>query len=286
MPITNKNNLPNFLVKSVEFWSQHHDSQADYSATQLLSPPRIIALSKQYSDQIEEDASDRIFSLLGSATHKVIESAIEFDPDENLVSEKRMFATLDGVTISGQCDVYDIAEKTIYDLKTASVWEIIFGVREEREQQLNIYAWLGVQEGWEVDNIAAAFILRDWSKTKAMTEPNYPKSQVVVYPIPRWTGEQVEDFLRKRIRLHEAAKTSLPYCTPEEQWVRPTKYAVVSRGRKSAHRLADSHQEAQAWMNKNRKGDSIEERIGEAIRCESYCAVQPFCTQYSAMKGR
>ena len=194
-----------------------------------------------------------------------------------------MFGEIDGITFSGQCDVYDKSSKTIYDLKTASVWEIINGIREEREMQLNCYAYLGRQEGWEVDNIAAVFILRDWSKMKATTEQNYPKSQVLVHSLRMWSKEEAEAFLRKRIALHEAAKVTLPYCTPEEQWRRPDKYAVMARGRKSALRLLDSSQEAQRWMSSNKKGDSITHRPGGAVRCESYCAVNVFCTQFQSM---
>jgi hypothetical protein len=282
--ITNKENLPKFLVQSIEYWGKSHDSQADYSATELLDPPRIVALRRKFRDQIEEDASDRIWSLLGSATHKVVESAIEEDGGETLVSEHRMFAELDGVTISGQADVYDRETKTIYDLKTASVWEIINGVRIEREQQLNIYGWLGRQENWEVEHVAAVFILRDWSKTKALNEQNYPASQVVEYKIRMWTDERVEEFLRSRIQMHEQAKEQLPFCTQEDKWTRPTKFAVMGNGRKSAFRLLDSMQDAQAWMRSNKKGNTVVERPGEDVRCESYCSVQPFCSQYKASK--
>ena len=74
--ITNKENLPKFLVQSIEYWGKSHDSQADYSATELLDPPRIVALRRKFREQIEEDASDRIWSLLGSATHKVVELSL------------------------------------------------------------------------------------------------------------------------------------------------------------------------------------------------------------------
>ena len=283
MKLTNNDNIPSFMVKAVEYWSTQHKSEATYSVTELLDAPRRSQLMSQHADEVQEDVSSRIWSLLGSATHKVIESALDADDDDSLVSEKRMFGEIDGVTFSGQCDVYDKSSKTIYDLKTASVWEIINGIREEREMQLNCYAYLGRQEGWEVDNIAAVFILRDWSKMKATTEQNYPKSQVLVHSLRMWSKEEAEAFLRKRIALHEAAKVTLPYCTPEEQWRRPDKFAVMANGRKSALRVLDSAQEAQRWMATNKKGNSIVQRTGGAVRCESYCAVNTFCTQFQSM---
>jgi len=261
MKLTNKQGLPLIIQKAVAYWAGHHDAQADYSVT------------------------ERGWSLLGSSVHKVVEAAFEADEDDSLIVEHRMFGELDGVTFSGQCDTYDKSTNTIYDLKTASVWEIINGVREEREQQLNCYAYLGRNaEKWPVDNIAAIFILRDWSKNKAMREPDYPQSQMFVYPLRMWTDNEAEEFIRWRIKVHEGAKADLPYCTPDEQWVRPTKYAVMSAGQKKAHRLLDSAQEAQNWITNNRKGTFVVERPGEAVRCEDYCSVMPLCSQYTARK--
>jgi hypothetical protein len=285
MKLTNKLGLPLIIEKAVEYWAGHHDAQADYSVTELLDTPRRIALMRRHADEISEDVSERGWSLLGSSVHKVVEAAFEADEDDRLVVEHRMFGELDGVTFSGQCDTYDKSTNTIYDLKTASVWEIINGVREEREQQLNCYAYLGRNaEKWPVDNIAAIFILRDWSKKKAEREPDYPQSQMFVYPLRMWTDNEAEEFIRWRIKVHEGAKVDLPYCTPDEQWVRPTEYAVMSAGRKSAHRLLDSAQEAQAWITTNRKGTFVVERPGEAVRCEDYCSVMPLCSQYAARK--
>jgi hypothetical protein len=242
-------------------------------------------LLRKYDENISEDVSERGWSLLGSSVHKVVEAAFEAEEDDRLVVEHRMFGELDGVKFSGQCDTYDKSTNTIYDLKTASVWEIVNGVREEREQQLNCYAYLGRNaEKWPVDNIAAIFILRDWSKVKAATEPDYPQNQMFVYPLRMWTDNEAEEFIRWRIQVHEGAKADLPYCTPEEQWLRPAKYAVMGTNRKSAYRLLDSAQEAQAWITKNKKGNFVEERPGKAVRCEDYCAVKPFCSQYGAMK--
>lgn len=282
MKITNTKKLPSFLVKAAEFWAQHHDSQAEYSVTELLDAPRRVALMSQHADQLTEDVSDRMWSLLGSSVHKVIEAALEADDDDTLISEHRMFAEIDGIRISGQCDVYDSSSNQLYDLKTASVWEIINGVREEREQQLNCYAYLGRREGWKVDGIAAVFILRDWSKNKAL-EHDYPADQAFVYPLKMWDDAVTEQFLRDRIRVHEDAKVKLPYCTPEEQWRREDKFAVRVSSAKKALRVKDSMAEAHQWMAEQGKGEFVEVRPGKAVRCEDYCSVRDYCTQYGAM---
>lgn len=280
--LTNRLNLPNFYVKAVEYWSKHHDSQADYSVTELLDTPRRVALLRQHRDEVTEDVAERTWSLLGSAAHKVIESANEEDNGDTLVSEYRMFAEVDGVRISGQCDIYDKTNNTIYDLKTASAWEVVHGVKKERELQLNCYAYLGRREGWQVDGIAAVFLLRDWSQTEAWRNHDYPQQQVVVAPLRLWEDEYAEAFIKERISLHEAAKKSLPYCTAEEQWRKLDVWAVHSEGRKSAHRLLDSEEAANTYAE-TVKGGFVVHRPGEATRCERYCSVNKFCTQYEAM---
>ena len=246
--ITNNSNLPEFIYQSVLYWSKHHDSGADYSITQLLNPPRIAELQRLHGDEIVEDATDRIWSLLGSATHKVIESAIEEDT-ESFISERRFFAELSGISLSGQVDVYDKKTKTVYDLKTTSIWEPIFekgGVRRERTEQLNSYAWLARQEGLEVERAAAVLIFRDWSPNppahvRGQNKEYYPKEHVREHHVNMWSDEDAEAFLRKRIYLREQAKEQLPFCTTEERW------------------------------NNN-------------VRCQRYCNVMPFCTQYQVIK--
>ena len=74
----------------------------------------------------------------------------------------------------------------------------------------------------------------------------------------------------------------LPECTAEERWERPIKYAVKKEGRKSALRVLDSLKDAENYMAEKKlfAKHFVETRQGESVRCESYCAVQPFCNQY------
>ena len=94
--------------------------------------------------------------------------------------------------------------------------------------------------------------------------------------------EYAEAFIKERISLHEAAKKSLPYCTAEEQWRKADVWAVHSEGRKSAHRLLDSEEAANTYAE-TVNGGFVVHRPGEAVRCEKYCSVNTFCTQYEVM---
>ena len=66
MKVTNKFGVPAPLVTLAtrEYYSK---GAAQYSVTELLASPRIRRLREQYNDQIEEDVSDMLWSLLGSA---------------------------------------------------------------------------------------------------------------------------------------------------------------------------------------------------------------------------
>ena len=288
--ITNKYNLPRFWVQAVDHQLSAHKSQADYSVTELLDTPRRVKLLKQYRDQIDTDASDTVWAIFGTATHSIIESAIENTNDGSLITEQRMFAELDGVKISGAFDVYDKTTATIYDVKTSTSADvsspdspITIRKTSEREAQLNCYAYLARKEGYEVRNLVNVILLRDWVRSKVSRERNYPEHQIAVQPRTMWTEQQTELFIRERIKVHEQAKVELPNCTEEEQWRSKQTFAVESRNRARAWKLADTYEQATAWMKINKKGQYITERPRTSIRCESFCAVQPFCTQYRTM---
>ena len=72
MIITNKHGVPQPLVTlaSKEYYSK---GKSDYSVTEIMSPPKIKRLQEQYKDEMEQDVSDMLWSLLGSALHVVID---------------------------------------------------------------------------------------------------------------------------------------------------------------------------------------------------------------------
>jgi len=74
----------------------------------------------------------------------------------------------------------------------------------------------------------------------------------------------------------------LPLCSDEEQWAKPTVYAVMKEGRKSALKLCSSEEEARTLLDE--KGTYLQVRPGEKTRCESYCQVRDFCEQYQREK--
>ena len=75
MKITNHFNLPQPLVDSVKSDEWYEKGDCDISVTQLIGPPQIRLLSEKHKDELEQDVTDRIFMLFGSAVHNILEKA-------------------------------------------------------------------------------------------------------------------------------------------------------------------------------------------------------------------
>ena len=281
MIITNKHNLPAPLVSVIK--NDPYDAGlSDISTTSLISPPRIVQLRKRHDHEITEDVADNIYRLIGSNTHHIL----ELIDNAGCIKERRFYGGYNGWVVSGQIDLYEINPAILSDYKVTSVWSVINGLKPEHEAQLNINAELMRHEGIDPKRLQIVNLLRDWSMRKAH-EAGYPNCQVFVQDVPRWKVDFTKAYIDERISIHKEAKNlhdkDLPVCTPDERWERPTKYAVMKKGRKSALRLLDSESEAEDYIEL--KGLAIpthyiEIRDGESVRCEMYCNVNGFCNQY------
>jgi hypothetical protein len=281
--ITNKQNLPEAIVRAVSNDS-YTKGDSKYSVTQLIGPPRQAALLRRHREEIVEDAADRIWSLLGQVAHGILERA----DWKNALTEERLYANIDGITISGQLDRLILTpDEVLSDYKVTSVWTLLDGVKPEWERQLNILAELLRLHSFAPSRLQVVAILRDWSKGRARREPNYPQQGVAVLDVPLWSQEKAQAYIRERIRLHEAAEVELPECTSEERWARPDVYAVHKGTNKRASKLCATESEAieyAASVDPESKTYRVVHRPGASIRCADYCAVSEFCSQYQAMQ--
>lgn len=283
--ITNVLKLPEPLVRAV---TRHpHDRIKNrISVSELIQPPQIRKLTIDHKDEIVEDASDRIWSLLGTLLHGVLERNAQGMKDT--ISEEELSAKFAGWDVVGH---YDLSEmvldgELLTDWKLTSVWAIKDGSKPEWEQQLNCYAELIRRAGRTVNQIQIVAIGRDWSKNKARFEKDYPQQQVKVFAVPLWTPEETAEFIEDRVRLHQKAEKGVyPECAPAERWARTDKWALMKKGQKKAVKLHEKKKDAEEHLLSMVKGSHfIEERPGESIRCESYCSVSRFCRQFAAMK--
>jgi hypothetical protein len=274
MKLTNKLDLPQAIVDAVR--NDGYDrGNADISVTGLLRPPRLTVLEREHASEIEEDVSDRIWSLFGQSIHTILERA-----NRKGVAERRLSMEVAGWVVSGGMDLYE-ENGTLSDYKTTTVWKLIKGDMVEWEKQLNMYAVILRHHGHEVQKLQVVAILRDWSKGEAERDPYYPQAQVVNIDIKLWEPEAARIFMQNRVVLHQQAKLNLPECSPEDRWARPNVWAVMKEGRKTAVKLYDNEDAARAHVGFD-KQLKVVLRPGASVRCQSYCRVSRFCAQYQA----
>lgn len=281
MKITNHANLPDAIVQAIT--NDPYDAgESDITCTQLVDSPRIRVLKKQHDDEIEVDASEMIWMLTGKIGHGILQQA-----ETKALTEQRLFAKVNGWKVSGQFDRCVIfPDGLMQDYKFTSIWAVLNGVKPEWEAQLNILRWLASRRGVKINKLELVAILRDWSVGRAKREKDWPKNQVKVLPVKVWPLDVTQEYVGNKVLAHQLAEKALPECTPEQRWTRPTIYAVMKKGRKSAIKLFDSMEAAEDFMEgpklKTILNTYIETRLGLDVRCHDYCPVAKFCTQFRA----
>jgi hypothetical protein len=292
MKFTNKFNLPQTFVNVIHR-PTYSKGKAHISATEIINSPRIVQLKKKYWDEIEQDASEMVWSLFGSAVHNILEHG----KDDHHIVEERIHLEFDGWHISGAIDLQEVESNgtiTVSDYKVTGAWAVM-NEKDDWHRQLNIYAWMVEKvKKVPVGKLQIIAIIRDWSARDAATKENYPQSPVATIDIPLWTFEEREAFIAKRIYEHGAAlfemetDGDLPDCTSEDMWEKKTSYALKKDGNVRAKSVHETHEEATAAMEaalasaKKSEKFSVEVRQGERTRCKSYCQVSQFCKQYQA----
>ena len=296
MKITNRSNLPKVIERAV-INDPYDSSGSNISTTRLIAPPRIRVLEMRNWDLIEDDVSNRIFSLLGQSVHHILErSKLKVD-----LAERRLFYKDDkitnGWTLSGQFDLLS-RQGDLTDFKVTSAWaafDALTNGKDEWENQLNVLDFLcrknqktltRYKKEVKVKSLNIMAILRDWSKLKVMQSDNYPRKQVVMIPIRRWSEEEQENYVQARIKLHQDAEKSdqLPLCTAKERWRKEDSYALMLDNRKTAKRVLPTREEMDKYMTEHKyvegQGCRVVFRAGEDIRCQHYCSVNQFCSHF------
>jgi hypothetical protein len=236
--VTNVHGLPGPILRAV-LNDPYDAGKADISTTRLINPPQVEVLRTRYKDKIVEDASEKIWAMLGQAVHVIAERSAGKED----ISEKRFFAPVEGWTISGAVDL--IEGTKLIDYKVTSVWTYIYKSRiKEWTEQGNINRWLAYQNGVKtIESMENILILRDWSQKEGAKRADYPKVQVVVQPLELWPIEKAEAYVKARVLLHKTARIAqdadITPCTDEERWLNKGKY----------------------------------------MRCEGYCAAKDYCQQ-------
>ena len=90
MKITNVHKVPEPLMTLAK-GQYYSKGEADYSVTELMSPPRVQRLKSKHNADMVQDVSQMLWSLLGSALHVVMERG----QTEGWITEERLFTKVD-----------------------------------------------------------------------------------------------------------------------------------------------------------------------------------------------
>lgn len=123
--LTNNKELSVGLFNALSYDS-YTKGDCDFSATELLSPPRIIRLKSLFKDQVQEDASDVIYRILGRAVHSLAENArAELAGDNSVKRNKEIKKILERIS-SWEIPLENIVselEKAVKKADTEAVFE-------------------------------------------------------------------------------------------------------------------------------------------------------------------
>lgn len=282
MNLSNRSNLPPAVMNLIA--ASAYEAKGDISVTRLIKPPRLVALYKRHSDKITTDAQELAWSVLGQATHAMLERSAGSD----LIVEKRLHTEIYGWDVNGQPDVYYPREEMLDDYKVTSVWAFIFTAKEEWESQLNLNAMLHRLLDQPVRQLRIIAFLRDWQMQKALRELKYPQNPIHVVGQVVWDQDRAIEFAEQRVALHQDAQAlpddELPLCTPKERWYRSGGWRVVKNGNKKADRNCATEGEAKKFIEENtpmlkagRYFLPLEETPGTNMRCLHYCEARSVC---------
>jgi hypothetical protein len=265
MKLTNKFGLPEPIVNAVQNQG-YTPGSSDITVTQLIQPPLIRQLRIKHDNEIEEDASDRVWALFGTSVHHLLEMAYK---GRTARVEERVYAEVLGWKLGGAFDVLEGSH--LSDYKVTSVYSVSGKI--EWERQLNVLRWLLHKNGTEVTKLSITAIFRDWRPREQQKNPEYPARPILTLPIRMWTLDEAEAYINERIALHQLAEP--PMCNDEERWTTPEQWALTKDGGKRATKLFNIKPETVD------KGYHIEHRPAVYRRCQDYCSVNKFCPVWS-----
>ena len=291
--LTNNLGLPEALYRAVS--NDKYVLRGDISVTGLIDSPRVRLLKKTF--MYEEDVSDMIWSLFGTAFHTVMERGAE--SHTRSITEIAMSVNIGGWTVTGTSDLLEVDVETgegtidiLDDWKVTSIWKVLNGLKSDDSwvKQVNVYRAMlqspnvkkiiEGQETYRTFNIKKAniiAIIKDWSRGKAKYDPKYPQTPVKVIPIPLYNAESMFRYMEKRVELHKENERkfysgvdntpnpdALDICTESERWQTPTVIKYIPKGKARSKRnfeiktKEDEQQAIEIYKNMAVKDPTIE----------------------------
>lgn len=273
---------------------QYSSGGADYSVTTLLDPPRVVFLNKRHLDKVSLFVQDLLYSYSGTGAHDYFEKMLNLIPNSPYECETRLNTTINGRKISGAFDiVYN--EEDMYDMKNTSCWKVMFGDKIDWAAQQNMYRFMYHEDRNKLlKTLRIVALFRDWNKNeKFRAGSKYPEHPAMEYRLPVWKLDRTLEFMEGRVNLmianEDVKDDDLPLCSYEDMWSKPDQVAVKSTRLKKAVRVLSSQKAADNFVKNYLKGktckDSVqtlsyEVRPAMRTRCEHWCPVNKYCSQF------
>lgn len=292
MQYKNKYGLPQSLVDIItkNSYDPNYSDVNRLGITTLLNPPLMYLLQRNHWKEMEEDVSEHLWRILGSATHEVLR---KIDDSERMIEEK-FEEQIEGtdIVVVGKIDLYNWNNSSIEDYKITSIWTMKFTDSKEWEEQLNSYAWLLRKKGLPVERLAINALIKDWRRGEVIKFSDYPPIPFIHKSIKLWPFEKQEQYIQERVKLYKEAIAmpieNVGICSPKERWKKNDEFAVYKNKLKTASRVLTSEQEAKEWAEGHIKKPDIyriELRRGADLRCTEYCNVHQFCRYWQETYG-
>lgn len=277
MTTTNEMHMPQAFVNFVS--NVRHNPQGTLSATTLLQGDKQIVLYDRHFEELTQDAADLVWATFGTAVHSIMEKQ-----DDDAFKEEAFEVPVGNWKVTGRVDRYDMEHEILEDWKTASVWKVIYGDFKDWRAQGLTYAWLMKQNGLNVKKCRFVALLKDHSKTDAKRKSDYPQKPVFIYEFDVTDADLAETEKRIKAKIESVTRAyklgddDIAPCSEEERWATAPKYAVMKEGRKTAVKVCNSMDEAQALLTS--ADYRVEIRPGESKKCADYCPCAEFCNFY------
>ena len=285
MKITNNHNIPTPLYKAI-CKDEYDRGDSDVTVTTLIKPVQIQILEKQHWKDIEIDVLDNLCMFLGHSLHKALEEC-----SDDAIIEQRFYKTFNlggntgSVKLGGCVDYYDPFTETIVDYKLTNVFSVKEGCKDDWEKQLNCYAHLIRANGLPVKKLQICAIIKDWSRSQAMNNADYPAHPVMVIDVPVWQDEEAEAYIVLKLNSYICGIRQNVYqcCSDEDMWQQPDTYKVFKGDNSRATKCFGTREEAQLYIEGVSKDKDKYRTVcyqGRRTRCENFCRVNRWCPQY------
>jgi len=274
MILLNKNGLPTPVLMAIQQSIDGYDrGDCEFTTTELIKSAYHCRLKKENYATLEVEADENLASMAGTALHAAIECAAR--KIDGAVCEQRYYAVIDGHKIGGKIDY--MCGSALYDWKDTKVWESVFEPDHYKwTAQMNINRYILKQNKINTTKMIVWARYKDWMPSKAKNPDGYPGHHHEQVLIHAWNDDKTLAYIRERLADHLSEKPEP--CAPWYTGEKPTLYAIMREGRKSALKLCAYETEARGRMGEY-GGTYIETRPGGKFMCDGYCDCRHICPE-------